>query len=318
MPAVTAKASGKIILFGEHAVVYGYPAIAVPVKSVQVKVIVLPILKGYNSLIRIRNLNWEEDINFSEISENNPIKVSIDNVLSLIDGNSPLFELTISSSIPIAAGLGSSAALAIAITKGLSQFLGINLSDDQINELALQSEKIQHGSPSGIDNSVITFGKPIYFLKDSPIVQIEIPAPLNIVLGDTGKRTLTKEVVIQVKNIFESEPTTIGPILEEIGNITKDALHALQSGNLVQIGRLMSDNHECLKKIGVSSVELDHLVDSARKNGALGSKLCGGGQGGFMAALCETDSIEKVSSGLRSAGAVNIIITSVKDTGSKG
>jgi mevalonate kinase len=317
MPAVTAKASGKIILFGEHAVVYGFPAIAVPIQSVQVKVTVLPIVKGSHSLIKIRNLDWEEDIIFSDLENNDPIKASIMNVLSLIDGKPPFFELTISSSIPIAAGLGSSAALAIAITQGLSQFLGINFSKDQINELAFQSEKIQHGSPSGIDNSVISFGKPIYFLKGSPLVQIEIPTPLNIILGDSGKRTLTKDVVTEVKTLLDSDSTTVQPILENIGSITKDALLALQTGNLVQIGKLMSYNHECLKKIGVSSFKLNHLVDAAIKSGALGAKLCGGGQGGFMAALCGSESIEKISAGLRSAGAANIINTTIGMTGSK-
>ena len=317
MPAVTAKASGKIILFGEHAVVYGYPAIAVPIQSVQVKVTILPIVKGSHSLIKIRNLDWEEDIIFSDLENNDPIKASIMNVLSLIDGKPPFFELTISSSIPIAAGLGSSAALAIAITQGLSQFLGINFSKDQINDLAFQSEKIQHGSPSGIDNSVISFGKPIYFLKGSPLVQIEITSPLNIILGDSGKRTLTKDVVTEVKTLLDNDSTTVQPILENIGSITKDALLALQTGNLVQIGKLMSYNHECLKKIGVSSFELNHLVDAAIKSGALGAKLCGGGQGGFMAALCDSESIEKVSAGLRSAGAANIINTTIGMTGSK-
>jgi mevalonate kinase len=312
MPAVIAKASGKIILFGEHAVVYGYPAIAVPVDSVQVKATILPIIKGSQSIIRIRNLNWEKDISYAKLEEMSPIKVSIDNVLSLTNGKPPLFELTISSSIPIAAGLGSSAALAIAITKGLSQFLGLYLSNDQINNLALQSEKIQHGSPSGIDNSVITFGKPIYYLKNSPFIPIEILTPINIVLGDTGKRTLTRDVVRQVKQTLLHEPSTIRPLLEKIGAIAQDALLALQSGNLDQIGKLMSQNHDYLNNLGVSSIELERLVDSAIEGGALGAKLCGGGQGGFMAALCETNSIEKVCERLRSAGADNIIRTSIK------
>jgi mevalonate kinase len=315
MPAVISKAPGKIILFGEHAVVYGYPAIAIPIKAVQVKVTILPVIKGSESIIKLRNLQWHEDIPFKDVGEDNPIRLSIENVLLHSGKKPPLFEMVISSTIPIAAGLGSSAALAVAITKGFSQFLGFQLSSDQINSLALQSEKIQHGSPSGIDNSVITIGKPIYFLRNSPIVQIEIPNSLNLILGDTGKRTLTRDVVNEVEQFLDTAPTTVRPILENIGKITDNALHALRSGNLKEIGELMTKNHNFLKKLGVSSTDLDRLVDSAISNGALGAKLCGGGQGGFMVALCSSETLDQISAGLIAAGAGNLISTSI--TGSK-
>lgn len=312
MPAVISKAPGKIILFGEHAVVYGYPAIAVPIDAVQVKVTILPVIKGSESIIKVRNFNWIEDIPFADMEENNPIRISIENVFSQIEGKPPLFEMVISSTIPIAAGLGSSAALSVAITKGLGQFLGIQLSSDQINSLALQSEKIQHGSPSGIDNSVITIGKPIYFLKNSPIVQIEIPKTLNIILGDSGKRTLTIDVVDEVRHFLDIEPTIARSILENIGKITDNAFGALQSGKLQEIGELMTQNHDFLKKLGVSSPDLDRLVDSALSNGALGAKLCGGGKGGYMVALGESDTFTKIGAGLISAGAQKLIQTSIR------
>lgn len=311
MPAVISKAPGKIILFGEHAVVYGYPAIAVPIDAVQVKVTILPVIKGSQSVIKIRNLNWIEDIPFMDLGEDDLIRESINNVVLHIGNKPPLFEMVISSTIPIAAGLGSSAALAVAIIKGFSQFLGIQLSSDQINSLALQSEIIQHGSPSGIDNSVISIGKPIYFLKNSPIVQIDIPDSLYIILGDTGKRTLTRDVVNEIRQFLDTEPTIVRPILENIGKITDTALHALRSGNLNEIGKLMTQNHNYLKELGVSSTDLDRLVDSALSNGALGAKLCGGGQGGFMVALCTSGTLDRISTGLITAGAVNLISTSI-------
>jgi len=159
MPAIISKATGKTILFGEHAVVYGFPAIAVPIISIQTKVSILPIINNGNSLIRFRNPSWKEDIFFENLKSNNPVRVVIENISKLIESRIPNFEMTISSSIPISAGLGSSAALAVSISKGFSQFLGIKLSLEEINDLAFKSESVQHGSPSGIDNSVITYSR---------------------------------------------------------------------------------------------------------------------------------------------------------------
>jgi len=312
MPAIISKASGKIILFGEHAVVYGYPAIAVPIDAVQVRVTILPAIIENHSIIKIRNINWQEDIRFAELDEIDPIRTSIENVSAYINQKPPRFKMTISSSIPIAAGLGSSAALAVAITKGMSQFLGIYLSNDEINSLAYKSEEIQHGSPSGIDNSVITFGQPILFCKTKPISQIKIKSPIHIILADTGKRTLTKEVVALVKQNLEIKPDFIKPILAEIGDVVEEAAEALLCGDIEKIGNLMLRNHGALMKLGVSSIELDQLVESALINGALGAKLCGGGKGGYIVAICKPASCERVSLGLVSDGATHIISTIIK------
>jgi mevalonate kinase len=312
MPAIISKAPGKIILFGEHAVVYGYPAIAVPIDAIKVRVSIHPAITKNQSIIKIRNTNWHEDIPFTELDEYDPIRTSIENVCTQINQKPPNFEMTISSTIPIAAGLGSSAALAVAITKSMSQFLGIYLSNDEINALAYKSEEIQHGSPSGIDNSVITFGKPILFIKTKPISQIEIKSSIHIILADTGKRTLTKEMVALVKQSLEKDPDFIKPILAEIGGVVEEAAEALLYGEVKKTGSLMVRNHIALKKLGVSSVELDRLVESALINGALGAKLCGGGKGGYIVAICEPAICERVSLGLESDGAVHIISTTIK------
>jgi len=312
MPAIISKAPGKIILFGEHAVVYGFPAIAVPIDAVQVRVSILPVIIENQSIIKIRNIGWHEDIPFTELDEYDPIRTSVENVYANINQKPPHFEMTISSSIPIAAGLGSSAALAVAITKSMSQFLGIYLSNDEINALAYKSEEIQHGSPSGIDNSVITLGQPILFRKSKPISQIIIKSPIHIILADTGKRTLTKEVVAFVSNNLEKEPDFINPILAEIGGVVEKAVKALLDGDVKELGSLMLRNHNALKKLGVSSIELDRLVESALINGALGAKLCGGGKGGYMVAICEPASCKKVGLGLVSDGAAHILSTTIK------
>jgi len=314
MPAIVSKAPGKIILFGEHAVVYGYPAIAVPINEVQLKVSILPVILEEHSIIKIHNSNKKEDILFSELDIKDPIRQSIENVFTLINQKPPNFEMTISSTIPIAAGLGSSAALAVAITRSMSQFLGISLSNKEINSLAYKSEEIQHGSPSGIDNSVITMGKPIFFSRTKTISQIRIMNPIHIILADTGKRTLTKEVVSFVKQLLIKEPDSVKPILAEIGNIVERAYEALTTGEEGKLGDLMTHNHNALKKLGVSSTELNNLVASALENGALGAKLCGGGKGGYIVAICEPSSCEKVVSGLLLDGATKIIQTIIKES----
>ena len=314
MPAIISKAPGKIILFGEHAVVYGYPAIAVPIDAVQVKVSILPVIIENQSIIKIRNIGWHENIPFTDLGEYDPIRTSVENLFALINQKPPHFEMTISSSIPIAAGLGSSAALAVAITKSMSQFLGIHLSNDEINALAYKSEEVQHGSPSGIDNSVITLGQPILFRKSKPISQIKIKSPIQIILADSGRRTLTKEVVSFVKQNLEKDPDFINPILAEIGGVVEKAAKALLYGEVKKLGTLMLHNHDALIKLGVSSIELDRLVESALNNGALGAKLCGGGKGGYMVAICEPAFCKKIGLGLASDGAAHIISTTIKSS----
>jgi mevalonate kinase len=313
MPAIVSKVPGKIILFGEHAVVYGYPAIAVPIKAVHLKVSILPNIHGNDSLISSQTSIRYDEIPISAIDENDPIRNSIDNLFSYINQKSPKFKMNISSTIPIAAGLGSSAALSVAITRGMSQFLGIQLTDEEINSLAFKSEKVQHGSPSGIDNSVITFLKPIIFSRKKGISAITIRKPFHIILADTGKRTLTKKVVAFVGERFKTKPDMIKPIFEEIGEITVLALEALKNGNIGKIGELMICNHRALVNLGVSSIELDRLVRTAQRNGAMGAKLCGGGKGGYIVAICNQKSCKNVISGLREEGATKIIPTTISE-----
>jgi len=119
-------------------------------------------------------------------------------------------------------------------------------------------------------------------------------------------------VVASVKQNLEKEPDFINPILAEIGGIVEEAAKALFNGEVKKIGGLMVRNHIALRKLGVSSIELDRLVESARINGALGAKLCGGGKGGYMVAICEPTSCERVSLGLESDGATHIISTTIK------
>ena len=311
MPAFTATAPGKIILFGEHAVVYGQPAIAVPVLEVQARAIVnaRPGGQGINLIA--------PDIEISGGLED----LALDDAIALVIrltleelgiSQPPACTLVISSSIPVAAGLGSGAAVSVAIIRALAGFLGHPLPDEAVNRLAFEVEKLHHGTPSGIDNTVVTYRKPVYFIKDQPIQTFDIPIPFTIVIGDTGVVSPTVKAVSQVRASYKAQPDLFQNYFNTCGMIAQNARYQLGSMRNASLGPLMDDNHAVLQKMGVSSPELDTLVEAAREAGALGAKLSGGGQGGNMIALVEADQAEAVAAALQDAGAVRTIITTVR------
>ncbi len=311
MPAITASAPGKIILFGEHAVVYGQPAIAVPVHQVQARVVVKaqPGSAGINVLA--------PDISLSSTLAKLPLEDAVAKAIHLtLDSlgikEPPACSLIISSTIPLAAGLGSGAAVSVAIIRALSGFMGHSLPDDTVNEIAFEVEKLHHGTPSGIDNTVITYGKPVYFIKGEEIKTIEISQPFTLVIGDTGIVTPTSETVGDVRRSYEAEPALFENYFKMCGMIATNAAISIQNSRIPSLGPLMNDNHDILSKMGVSNPELDRLVEAAQSAGALGAKLSGGGRGGNMIALVDSQSASAVESALIQAGASRTIISTVQ------
>jgi mevalonate kinase len=310
MPAITASAPGKIILFGEHAVVYGQPAIAVPVNQVQARAIVKAQPGGEGVKI------LAPDIFLNSRLAHLPLEDAVSRAVhltleSLGIEEPPACSLIITSTIPLAAGMGSGAAVSVAIVRAFSGFLGHPLPDKTVNQIAFEVEKLHHGTPSGIDNTVVTFAKPVYFIKGQEIKTIEIRAPFTLVIGDTGIATPTSETVADVRKSYESEPALFQNYFNTCGLIVKTAAYSIQDSRIPSLGPLMNDNHDVLTKMGVSCAELDQLVEAARAAGALGAKLSGGGRGGNMIALVEADRAETVKSALDQAGAARTIITTV-------
>lgn len=311
MPAISASAPGKIILFGEHAVVYGQPAIAAPVTQVEAKVILraqpdredLTILAPDISL-KTNLLNLPFDDAVARAIHLTLEKLGVEKM--------PPSTLMITSTIPLAAGLGSGAAVSVAIARAVSTFLGHPLPDETVNQIAYQVEKIHHGTPSGIDNTVITYGKPVYFIKDQPIQSFNIGQPFMLVIGDTGISTSTAVVVGDVRKSYEAEPGMFQNYFLTCGQIAHTAYLQITHGRNTSLGPLMDDNHKILVKMGVSCPELDTLVAAAKDAGALGAKLSGGGRGGNMIALVEPDTAEAVAAALQTAGAVKTITTVVR------
>lgn len=314
MPAISSNAPGKVILFGEHAVVYGQPAIAVPITEVAAKAIITPDPAAPSGSIHVTAPQINLDAKFAELPGENPIAAAIHSTLNALKINQPpAFKLRVTSTIPVAGGLGSGAAVSVAIIRAASTFLGHPLPDDQVSALAFEVEKLHHGIPSGIDNTVITYNQAVYYIKGKLIETIRIATPFSLVIADTGISAPTKETVADVRRLWESDPEPYNQIFESIGKLAISARAAIEQGNNKALGPLMYENHELLQKLDVSSPDLEKLVLAAREAGALGAKLSGGGRGGNMVALAAAGRADEIKTALEASGAINVIVTTVQN-----
>jgi mevalonate kinase len=312
MPAISATAPGKIILFGEHAVVYGEPAIAVPVSQVKARAIVTANPHQTAGWVQVTAPDINLDSQLNTLPPEDPIGKAVLSVFSTLGiSNPPAFNLRITSTIPIAAGLGSGAAVSAAILRAVSAFLGYPFEDEQVSALSYEIDVIHHGTPSGIDNTVVTFEKPVYFIKGQPIQMIQVPTPFTIVIADTGVPSPTSVAVSDVRTAWKEDPKTYKSMFNAIGEITRKARQTIEDGLPEKLGALMVNNHELLEKMGVSSPKLRRLVSTARESGASGAKLSGAGRGGNMIALVGPENAREVADALVNAGAKGTIITRV-------
>jgi mevalonate kinase len=304
-----ATAPGKIILFGEHAVVYGQPALAVPVTQVEAEV---RIDKIFSSGIRINAPNIQLNEKLDALATSHPLAATVRNTLHALEVVSlSNVAILIRSSIPVASGLGSGSAVSVAMIRALAKHLEKDLTDEQVSELAFETEKLYHGTPSGIDNTVVTYARPVYFVKDRPIEVLQVKKPFTIVIGDTGIPASTKESVRDVRIQHHKRPERYETLFAAIGSIARTARQLIESGMPESFGPLMDENHALLRSMKVSSPELDHLVKVARNAGALGAKMSGGGRGGNMIALVQPGKAKVVARSLKEAGATSTIITKI-------
>jgi mevalonate kinase len=274
---------GKAILFNEHFVVYGVPAIVSAIGKYTVAKIE-PINKPGWKL----NDNRKATPNYKEEKIEHQ-KDSINRILKKmnIDLSKKGLEITLDGNLYCASGIGASAASCVAIARALSDHYELNQSDEEINEAAYEGEKGYHGTPSGIDNTASTFGGLIWFEKgeNNVIDKIVPPNPIEIVMGNTGKVADTTAAVAGVRERKEKNLEKYNAIFDRAENIAYLAKDALQDEDYHELGKLMNENHKLLQQIEVSSRELDFLVKLARDYGALGAKLTGGGFGGNVIAL---------------------------------
>jgi len=280
---------GKTILFGEHFVVYGLAGIAGGHKQKTIAKV-----EKSDKYELIDNRPATPDYKKEKLEEQ---KHSMELVFKKmgIDMEKTPVKITLEGDLKAASGVGASAANCVSVARALSEHFGMNLNDEQINEIGFEGEKGYHGKPSGIDNTVSTYGGLIWFKKGPPMEfeQIKTSAELNLVIANTGKTSSTTEVVGDVKKLKEEKPEEFEKIFREYETIALEARKAIESGDLKKLGELMNNNHELLQKITVSNSDLDTIVETARNAGALGAKMTGTGRGGLAFALAENSEMQE-------------------------
>jgi mevalonate kinase len=293
---------GKVILFGEHFVVHGVPGIVsatdaatdAEVKKIANGIIIKDERKGSKGYAEEKKIQQIESIERMLKSMN----MSTDTAMSIwLGGDLPGFS-----------GLGASAASSVAIARAIAQEFNLTFSDERINEIAYEAEKAYAGNPSGIDNTAATFGGLLWFKKNmtggpDTFEKISIQKPVEIIIASTGIVANTKAMVEGVAQRKKANPQKYDPLFKQAEAVAVTGRKALLDFDLKKVGQLMNENHCLLQEIGVSCKELDHLVEVARKQGALGAKLTGGGGGGCMTALTPRKELQdKVASAIEKEG----------------
>jgi mevalonate kinase len=275
---------GKVILFNEHFVVYGIPAVVSAIGAKTTATVERKAGSGYE----LKDERPETPGYKAEKLQQQ--KESIDIMLKFmnIDTQHSRYAIALRGDLIAASGVGASAASCAAIARAFSDELKLDFSDERVNEVAYEGEKGYHGTPSGIDNTAATYGGLIWYRREGSAQLMErmrLRRPVEVVMGNTGKVADTKVVVAGVKERKEREPEKYEPLFREADQLVRNARKQLEDFNLEEVGSYMNANHRLLQEIGVSSPELDELVKLARDAGAPGAKLTGTGRGGYMVAL---------------------------------
>jgi len=307
--AVTASAPAKVILFGEHFVVYGEPAVVLAIdKRAYASAQLRKDKRIYISSKNLRISGTFKEDKFQAEKGGSKARVKLEPVRSAViqvlekAQKKVGVNIQIHSDIPVSAGLGSSAAVATSTILAVSKVLRIELSQDQIFHMAYESERLVHGTPSGIDPAISTYGGMLGFQRGKDFVPLGIEIDLPLVIGNTKIQRSTGELVATVRSMKEHYSAIIDPLIEIGGKIALGAVGALRNNNLQAVGDLMNINHALLCAVGVSHEALERLICAARGAGALGAKLTGGGGGGCMIALADEKKVKRVANAIERVG----------------
>jgi mevalonate kinase len=307
---VTASAPAKIILFGEHFVVYGEPAIVLAIdkrayatvdqsddKCLHVRSANLN-LKGYfkDGVFKVEQGDMREaKLKFE------PVRVAVEKVLAAYKEQIGL-DVEINSTVPVGAGLGSSAAVVAAVTEAAGTLLNVKMTKEDVFRVALEAERVVHGTASGVDPAIATFGGTLLFQTDTGFKPLEVKTEVPLVIGDTGVERSTKVQVDKVRTIAENYPQIMELMKKTAREIVLRAMDAFKHNDLKTLGDLMNVNHALLYGIGVSDESLEWLINAAKKAGAYGAKLTGAGGGGCMIALANEGKLQDVLDAIMRAG----------------
>ncbi|WP_125568000.1 mevalonate kinase [Companilactobacillus insicii] len=295
------KSHGKTIIMGEHAVVYGYPAIAIPLVSIPV-------------IVRINEIDNKKESTLSSkyyVGKINDLPESLSGVKFLINlldeklnKNSVKYSISIESSLPIERGLGSSAAIGTAITRAFFNFFDDTLTHDILVDYVNKSETVTHGKASGLDALTVISNAPVQFSRKDPVNYFTFKTDGFLVIADSGVKGKTKETVSDVKKMYDNDPQTIGEILKQLGQCTKKTSLTLNNNRLKDLGQTFNEANSLLSELNLSIPKTDKLIKSANNAGALGSKITGGGRGGCIISLARNlTSAEMIQKALIKSGA---------------
>lgn len=304
---VSAKAMGKIILVGEHSVVYFKPAIAIPFSGVSIEAII-----SENDEIVLDTLNYQGLLSLAPDSLQGP-KDLVEKILNDLEKEEK-FAIKINSSIPQERGMGSSAAVAAALTRAIYKYFNEDLSDDDLLDYVNFSETIVHGNPSGIDSAIVVYEKPLYFIKGEEIQNYDFSLDAYLLVADTGELGNTKFAVSKVKEYVENNSDRGNFILRELENIVNDTRSSLSANDVSSVANNMNQAQAYLRELGVSNESIENLVSTALVNNAMAAKLTGGGLGGCVICLIKNyDDALKVQSELEKNGAKGTWLMNMKN-----
>ena len=284
------QAHSKIILIGEHAVVYGYPAISLPLLEVKVTCRVVPAATPWRL--------FEEDT----------LSMAVYASLEYLNITDAYIRCQIDSAIPEKRGMGSSAAISIAAIRAVFDYFEAELPRDVLEILVNRAEMIAHMNPSGLDAKTCLSDQPIRFIKNVGFEELAMDLSAYLVIADTGVYGHTREAI----QVVESKGKEALPFLYALGELTQQAEEAIKAKDAVKLGEILTKAHGNLKEIGVSSLEADALVNTALQHGALGAKMSGGGLGGCIIALvADYHQAQDLAERLEEKGAVQTWIESL-------
>lgn len=289
----------KAILVGEHSVVYGHPAVAVPLHDLAMRATATPI----SGLSRLRSLDYDGPVDRSGPRFACVVR-AFDTAREFSGCLEQSFEIVTTSDFPHERGLGSSAAAAGAVIRAVLDACGRSASAEEIFALTQTAERVAHGRPSGLDAAATSSPSLIQFQggQMSPLSQRIDQA--HLVIADSGVHGSTRQAVMGLRQRYEEDAKTVGPLVAGLGDLTRDAITALHDDDAPGLGSAMSEAHTILAELGLSLPVLDELTRAARQAGALGAKLTGGGLGGCVIALAHgPTAAEEVRRALELAGA---------------
>lgn len=309
-------AHGKIILFGEHAVVYGVEALAAAIpnavraRATQTDGVGCIYIPEWSLSVPLTDAHSEEllvkfvHLIFNALGLDKLNEQELKSATSHRSANRGAlpFNLRIESDIPAASGLGASAALAVASIRAIAACFDCEITDQQVNALAYQCEQLAHGQPSGLDNSLACFGGIQRFKRAEPGQSIQLSAvrpkaSLELLIALSGKKGFTAEAVARVRKQYDADTARYQEIFERIGRLSAMGIDTLEQGRWRDLGELFNQNHVFLRQIGVSCDEIEQVLTIAKANGAQGGKLTGSGDGGAVI-LYAPDSMDQVERAL--------------------